>query len=266
MKRRETTGKILKSALEKKLRQNPHLSMRQVAKKIGISPSFLSLIVNGKRQMPVNRARSICQVLDIDREKVDFIVMQELKGGKASRSVSLSSTVISPEKGTELKFIPKRLFWMLSQWYYLPVLNSTLLASYDGSPGWIARELGLELQTVEDALQRMWAAGLLEERQGQFVKTDAYQDFHSGAPDADIRKFHDKGMSIAQKELRAKTTPADLDQRLITSMIFSIAENDVPWMKQEIVSLMRRYLEKSSKSSRDKIYHLGVQLFPYSKN
>ncbi|MBX3041895.1 MAG: TIGR02147 family protein [Bdellovibrionaceae bacterium] len=264
---KESPIEIFQAALKKKQGKQSKFSLRQLATRAEVSAPFLSQVMNGKRALPLSLAVKLCRILDVQKEKRDYILSMLLEGKGVHVKVPLSDRKDidkASKKKTGWNFVPDRSFWALSEWYYLPILNCTLLEGYDGSPEFIAQKLDLPLSTVKAALARLKDGHLLELQEGKLVKSNAMNDFHSAAPRAEIRRFHASGMDRAQVALREKITDGDLERRLITSMVLTVAESDIPWLKQQIIELMNRCSTHSQKSTAEKVYHLGIQFFPHS--
>lgn len=257
---------MLKKAYEKKRAQSPQYSLRQIAKRLGVSAPYLSQILNGKKPLSLHLLEELCVVLDIDREKRDRLLAELIssKGVRAKISKAPSSQPL-PAQQLPADFVPEKFFWVLEEWFHLPILNATLLADYDGTAEFVANHLGLPQPLVQASMDKMKAAGFLEEEKGVLRKSQIFNDFHSSAPGPQIRKFHADGMIRAQKLLAGSVANQDLEARLITSMVFTMAESDIPWVKQEISQFMQSLLGRLSQSQAQKVYRLGIQLFPHSK-
>lgn len=74
---RETLGRSIKLC-----RTNQGLSQEGLAKKIKVSPSYISLIEKGERDLPISTAEKIAEALGIPMSLLTFLAAEpgELKG------------------------------------------------------------------------------------------------------------------------------------------------------------------------------------------
>ena len=59
---------VLRDALIEKQRKNPQLSLRSFAKAVGIQSSFLSMVLNGKRELSEETAAKLAEKLGFTEE------------------------------------------------------------------------------------------------------------------------------------------------------------------------------------------------------
>lgn len=261
----QVTFEIIKTAYEKKRSQAPKFSLRSLAKKLEVSAPFLSQIFSGKKPVPIGMIEKLCSALDIDREKRDLLLAEALKSRGAPSRALLSPYPSVEASAAPQRFAPSREFWVLQEWYYLPLLNATMLERYDGSAEFLARELGLPTETARKAIERLKQHGFLKLDEAGIWRKKQDNDFHSSAPQGHIRTFHANAITLAIDHLKKRTTDHDLDQRLITSMVLTLSENDIPWVKQEIAGFMRELLARLKTSPAEKVYQIGIQFLPCSK-
>lgn len=260
----QVTFEIIKTAYEKKRSQAPKFSLRSLAKKLEVSAPFLSQIFSGKKPVPIGMIEKLCSALDIDREKRDLLLAEALKS-RGARPRALFSPHQNQAGAATQRFAPSREFWVLQEWYYLPLLNATMLERYDGSAEFLARELGLPIETARKAIERLKQHGFLKLDEAGIWRKKQDNDFQSSAHHSHIRTFHANAITLAIDHLKKRTTDHDLDQRLVTSMVLTLSENDIPWVKQEIAGFMRELLARLKTSPAEKVYQIGIQFLPCSK-
>ncbi|RYZ66071.1 MAG: DUF4423 domain-containing protein [Proteobacteria bacterium] len=223
---------LLQKYFDKK-KANSGYSLRALARDCDVSPSFLSRVLSGQKALPYALLVKMGKVLDLEPEALSSL--------KASHSGTDVTDTTKPaktkvESGKQLLTAPaqdwdlaeKSDFSILRNWFYIPILDLTLLESFDGSLEMIADRLGLALPTVEVAVRQLISANLLTQTNGKIRKAKDKLRFASQNNIADIRRFHDQMMAQAQSRLH------------------EIAED-----------LMQ--------DSGTDIYQLGAQLFPLTK-
>jgi plasmid maintenance system antidote protein VapI len=57
------SAEILRDVLEQKLKANSSYSSRAFARDLGVSPTYVSFLLNGKKKLTIKRALSVSQIL-----------------------------------------------------------------------------------------------------------------------------------------------------------------------------------------------------------
>lgn len=260
----EAVVRLLQRAVSRKKAQSPGFSIRQMARKVGVSSPFLTQIINGRRTLPGRLITNICAVLDLDDERRDFLVTRFL-AGEGLHGVS-SMRAPAPEAwGNDWQGIPHRHFNILDEWYHLSVLNATLLHEYDGTADFISDRLELSTSVVEASLRKLEAFGFLEHREGKRVKKNAFNEFQSGARKEQIRQFHRSCLEKASHVLRTRTEDADVDRRLIRSLVVTGDIREAEWAKRRIAEVMREIAERMAVAPAEDVFQFSIQFFPTSR-
>src|SRR5436305_266178 len=147
---------LLHTELQKRRVRNERYSLRSFARALGLSPAFLSKVMNGKKSVGEATFQKIAIRLAIDPEQADLLKAR-LPGFKAP------GLAFSPVEADQFRFI--------SDWHYFAILEALTLEDGDPSPAWLARRLGISENRVELALDRLLRLGLLQkDARGQIVR------------------------------------------------------------------------------------------------
>ena len=111
-------------------------SLRALARDMGVSPAFISLLLNGKRKLPLRMLPEISRILDIDFETQALLkkLLEKEKG----------SWIEDDERRTlkrNWNLANKRNLSALRSWFYLPILEFTSCTGFDGTEQCIASRL-----------------------------------------------------------------------------------------------------------------------------
>lgn len=259
---------ILKSAYLRKKAENRRFSMQVLANKLEISLPFLSQVLSGKRALPPELANPMCDILDLDNEKRDWITRGLLQSRKLKGSTGLlaklrQESALSLGKAEEWTIQPKSNFWILHEWFHLAILDATLLKDFDGSIGFLAQRLGLPTSVIENSVKKMLDADILvKTSDGKIRKKHKLNDFHSQSSKTDIRAYHAVAMEKAKETLRTKTLEEDVEQRLITTYTMTVPRDKVSWAKQQIAEFIKSIAAELSTDRPEEVYQLGIQFFP----
>lgn len=105
------THQALQLYFKRKKKSAPGFSMRSLAKRLDVSPSFLSRIMSGKKPAPVNLLEKLAKALDIEPE---FIAKQPRSIKKTTRVANLQVE--------DYELPPKEADRILRNWYYVAIL------------------------------------------------------------------------------------------------------------------------------------------------
>ena len=161
---------ILRRQLDNRLSRNSNYSLRAFARDIGVSPSSLSDILNGKQGFSKNKAIQIGNKLGFNPMEINYF--STLAESKYARSLSnrkiakLKLQKFLKTKETELSI---ESFKIISQWYHLAILELTKIESFESDNKWIAKKLGITIDEVRQAIERLIKMNLLEKKK-EFLK------------------------------------------------------------------------------------------------
>ncbi len=262
-------AKILKSAFEKRKQENSRFSLGLLALKLNISKSFASLILSGKRALPPELATDFCKLLKLDIEQRDLILRGVLLSRKLPENKGLLSGIRpkrnSQNDGRKRKWVDPNdsHFWILREWYYFAILDSTLLKGFDGSANFIATALGLDLETTRAAIKKLQGSGFLELVSGKLVKSNKLNAFNSIDAKNDLRAYHSASIEIAKETMASRAKLEDLEKRLITTGTVTVAKEKVVWAKQQIAEFLCSLIEQLSEDELpDDVYQISIQFLP----
>jgi uncharacterized protein (TIGR02147 family) len=257
------THEVLRKYFEKR-KANAGFSLRSLARRLEVSPSFLSRVLSGAKPVPYPLLLKLGTALDIAPE-----VFTSIKEAHSQAP----EPELAPKKGKR-KIKTALEDWdlasvdsvsILRQWYYLPILEFTTLGNYDGAAESIASRLGLSLGVVESALRELEHLGLLEWKKDRFVKTKEKLRWGSGKSVDEVRKFHDQMLARAQLELRRNGNPEDFALRFITGITLSTTPDRIAAAKKKLAECLHDIANELITDSGTEVYHLAAQLIPLTK-
>ncbi len=263
---------LLRLHLEAKQKINPRLSLRYLARKLDLSPSYLSKVFAGLKPLPLKRLRVLAAAMDLDpialRGLERAILRIQALGEDTQENLDLET---ESEAGTRspLAPLPSSAYQpssdqiALDEWYYLPILD--LVTCHGFEPSWIGQRLGLRPEIAERAWNRLRECSLVENQGGKWRKVTNKIRFPAHRADSRIQRHHTKMLKKAADELAHRKTDGDFSQRLIVGA--SVATNEESYRRAE------KYLEEAlfkatdilSTGKADRVYYLAVQLFPLAR-
>lgn len=250
----ETRSTDFKTYLQEELvlrcNRNPAYSLRSFAKAIGVSPSFLSKILNGQRRITDEVFQKITTNLNLEPS-----VFETFRSDEDAISES------------DMKFRDLQLeyFKIISDWYHYALIELTNLDGFKNSPEWIASKLGITVNQAKAATDRLLNLELLELKDGKLRPT-------SGGNTTTKNDFTDLAFKKMQDDLLKKAITSlwneDLTQRDHTSISMAINPDDIPEVKKRLTKMRRelcKYLERPQKKKPTQVYNLSLSFFALSK-
>ncbi len=242
----------LEMEFKKRIGRRPRYSMRAFARDLEIGVSTLSEVLSGKASLSKDRIQILGAKIGLTPEQinhwVDLVIISHSKN---------QSKVKEARQRLNKKKLDLELFKLISDWYYLAILELLEIAP-QLKPIQMAKRLGIGLNEVTQAIDRMLKLGFLYEEGGEYCI--ALGDISIGNEMASeaIKKFHNQMLKKAQEALVTQ----DLRERDFQSWIFSIRKQDLSGFKKEIQEALLPIIYKyEGKSDKDSVYNLSYQLF-----
>lgn len=249
---------FLQEELLKRCERNPRYSLRAFAKSLQLHPATLSHILGGRRPITRKLLKKLGTALELSPD-----TLQEFE---AHLSFRRSKRAAQADARSREDFYPlaNDVFRVVSDWYHFALLELIKVKGFQPKPAWIARTLGVTVNEVNIAVERLQRIGLLEIRDGQWkavfrrTSSEAIGTATTGAR----RKFQ---RQILQKAIDAlEQTP--LGEREQSAMTFSMDSRLMPIAIEEIESFRKNLTAKlGAKVNHDRVYHLSVSLYPVSQ-
>ena len=242
---------LLKKYFDRKRKSSPGFSLRALAGRLDVSASFLSRVMSGKKPVPAELLPRLAKALDVEPE----MLVPKTPAKKEKAPPAAADWSIADIEATQI----------LRNWYNVPILELLTLSNFDGSAAAISRRLKLSKATTEIALRELEMMGLIQNKEGRYVKTESRLRFTSSKSTTLIRKFHDEMLEKSQFELRNATTEDEFQNRLITGITISASPEKIQEAKAKLADFLHELANDIISSPGTEVYHLSAQLFPLTK-
>jgi uncharacterized protein (TIGR02147 family) len=256
---------ILKTALVTKDQNRENLSLRALAKKLDMSTSFLSEVLNGKKSLSVDLAFKIAIKLDFTNlEAQSFCLLVQLDQEKdpAYREKLLERlNDLNPQRKTY--DLSADLFKTIAEWHHAAILELTYLRGFKPTPENIAAYLGIPKTDAELAVERLERLELIErDAHGRLKKAHNYLTSEAKIPLAAFKQFHGQ---VLNKALAALHTHAPSERVSATDvMAFDSKHIDrVERLSREFSSAVLKLAQRSK--VKDSVFALSTQFFPLTQ-
>ena len=242
--------KILNDELSRAKATNPSYSLRAFARRLGVSPTTLSLLLNGHRPASQKFARSVAKALSLDPKQThELLSLYELKQTK----------VESQAEDLRLKADQ---FHVISDWHHFAVLSLLETNKAKADPAWLAQRLNISVLSAKAALERLERLDLIElDSKNTFKLTGKQIQTTDDIASSAIKKNHAQILEQAKHSLA--NDPLEL--RDLLSVTMAVDPSKLPQAKV----LMREFRQKLCSfmelGEKSEVYSLSLQLIPLSK-
>jgi uncharacterized protein (TIGR02147 family) len=228
--------------LEARQRRNPQFSMRSYAVTLAMSPTHLSSILSGKRNVTAKTALHLAQTLGISM----------------ADGIAWMDTIAKNESRKNLRTLSDEQFHPISSWHFYAILSLANLKSNIADPAWISQKLGLSLSTAKEAFEKLLVEEYIEVVNFQFRQKSAYLRTKPDLPSLAVRNFHKRVMELAAKKIDAIPT----DAKEFGSLALPIDPKKIMIAKKLIREFQENLRIEMSTGNLTEVYFLNMQFFP----
>ncbi|MEZ4742667.1 MAG: DUF4423 domain-containing protein [Bdellovibrionota bacterium] len=241
-------------------KKNPSYSKRAFSRDIGLSPAFLSQLLNCKRKLSEKAAYSVCDLLDWPKSTQDLfllIVRHELCSHESEKKKITEEIKANFSSELIFKQIALKHEKIISEWHHFAILEMTQLDKFTGDKNWLAKKLGLTLATVESSLNQLEQVGLITiEDSGAPKKNDAYITTPEVSSDA-LKNGHKQCIQLAMKAIDEQP----IDTRDYSEVIMASSPEKLKVAKEMIADFRRKLMYFLESGEKTQLYSLNIQLF-----
>lgn len=249
---------LLEKATERKL------SLRAFARLGSISPSYLSRVISGQRQLSVAAASKLSYVLDLGPEEeshmMRLLAAERLTEG--SRVGRLVRQRVAATKKNDTHTVNTALFQTVADWQHFAILSLMNLADFRPDAQWIGQRLGIPADTARAALDRLLKMGLAKKERNTIVAVNEgeVETLHD-TPSQAVRENHRQHLALAEAALR------DLQPELreFANTTMSLAMQDLPKAKRRIRLFLDRFIRDLERKPGQELFQFNLQFYQLTK-
>ena len=232
--------------------KNSSYSLRSFARKLKMSPSEISEILNGKRNISLKKGKHILNELFIDPSESSRILTKIRNKSKIKENKV-------DETFDELSL---DYFKVISDLYYFAILSLAETEDFIDEPEWISGCLNISINESRKAIDILKKINLLEmNKDGKWQASGNQFSTPSDIANMSIRKNHFQSLELAKKSLETD----DVDSRDFSGVTMAINPQKIPEAKNMIKEFRRILCDFLEDGDQKEVYRLNVQLFGLSK-
>ncbi|MEN0064602.1 MAG: TIGR02147 family protein [Myxococcota bacterium] len=245
------------------------LGIKQIAlaRKMAMSPAWLSQILNGRRKLDPELAERCADALDFsERKRLEFLSLVEREVGNSTIIRGRAQRLLSGIRKPEVASVTRPEFQrQLSAWHIGAVLELARCEEYQADPGWVAATLRprITVDQAHHALSCLTTYGYLDAdfrlvADAPDAGTD--REVEPGRKSNDIAEYHLLSLELAK---RALTTVPPSD-RLFLGASLALSESDFQELKNRFEEVVVQTLSASAQESPNRVYQISTAVFPVS--
>ncbi|UYL08570.1 DUF4423 domain-containing protein [Bdellovibrio sp. SKB1291214] len=242
-----TIKKLLMQELAKRQTRNPSYSLRAFARDLDIGSTTLSDVLGDRRSLSKTNLEKVMERLLVSPLEKELL-WSEYKQG--STKVEIDERLLLQEDT----------FRLISDWYYLAIMNLAKLPENRANPQWIAKRLGIKEEKAEEALERLLRLELLKKNRNRLVRT-AKPMVMQDVPSAAIRKHHNQNLHLAEQSLHRDP----VDKRVFNSMTIAVNPEKLGAVKDVLLKTRKKIEDLLEDGPLSEVYTFSFQLFPLTK-
>lgn len=239
----DVVRRLLQNELSQRRIRNSLYSMRAFARDLGVGLGSLSEVMSGKRELSKKNLLKVLQALNVSAEDRAQILNNETKPRTPAE---------------EHQLLLEDQFKLISDWYYLAILNLAKLKTNKADPRWIAARLQIEPYMVAEALERLQRLELLKIEKKRLVRTAQPLTTSRDLPSTAIRKHHAQNLLLAEKAIH--NVPLEL--REFGSVTMAVNLKNLTKVKDLLLKTRKKAADLLEQGDTTEVYTLSFQLFP----
>jgi uncharacterized protein (TIGR02147 family) len=241
---------LLRERLRAAKRRNPRFSLRSFAKQLAIDHSTLSQVLRNRRRLSARALEGVGKRMGLSDEAIRAYAQSHQKKKPTSPPQDLRGVHFDLDT-----------FQTLSIWHHYAILELIQVEGFKTDSRWIAKTLGIAVEDVNIALQRLMRLGLLEMAgRDRWVDTSGDAEFRSATLTEAARnrinqEIHEQAIEAIQG------VPSE--QRVHRQVVVALDSKRLSKLQalaDEFVSELRRLATESD--AKDDVYQVEISLFP----
>lgn len=241
---------LLQGRFLKKQAKNPKYSLRAFARYLDMSPSAVSEILRGKRNVSRKLGERIAGRINTKPEEWNQIFLVDRKDKKKKVQPIYSEFDMDT-------------YHAVSQWYYFAILSLAELDDFDGNPKTLSLRLNISEKQAKDALKRLERLALLKRnKKGYLTWTESNFKTSEDIKNISAQRSLREGLDLARQALDHQS----IEEREFSAITMAIDPSRIPDAKRMIRKFRDQLSDFLEGGNRQRIYRLGIQLFSLSDN
>jgi uncharacterized protein (TIGR02147 family) len=236
-----------------------------MAQQIGLSPTTLSHVINGKKKLSEKKGLEVSKKLKLNSKEAKYfqtlVHYENTQDENLRRILECQLKTLNPIL-LKSSHVEDENYIVLSEWHHIAILELTYVNQKKLNAKIVSEQLNIELDQAESALNLLEKLGLLQPKNSSYEKTKKQFIFSSELSNLALRQYHKTMLGKAQWALIEQTNK----EKIIGSETFPLALEDLNQAREIIENCFQQLIQLSESSvNRKHVYHAGIQMFQLSR-
>lgn len=244
-------------------RKNPAFSLRAFALKLDISPSALSEIMAGKRNISKKMAEKLLDRMYLDpQESGEIKKLFDNKANAQTEEAAADNKSVLQKYKKNINFLKlsSDQFNVISEWQHFALLSLMETKDFQSDIDWMAQRLSISVTEVQKTLQRLTDLNLITKKYNRYVPTNESLITSDDVSNQAVRKSHYEDLKLAEKVL--DHCPVEL--RDFTAVTVAADKTKILEAKQMIREFQDRLTQFLEDGEKSEVYKLTFYMYPLS--
>lgn len=242
----------LNMELQARKSRNQYYSMRSFANCLNLSSGALSEILNGKRNLGMNKAHEVSERLRLEgEEKISFLRLVKKSQIKKSKTQM-------PKKQLKNSL---EIYEFVSNPLFSFILSMADNENVELTPDYLSYKLGYSTHEIDFALARMVELGFIKYENETYIISNEVHIKPEDIPEQAMRTYHHEMMEKAKDALCSQAA----ENQEFNGITFSIDPRHMDKIREEIKKFQKSIIEKYQTVNSTELYHLETAFFRITK-
>lgn len=265
---------ILKAEFLKKSEKNKGFSLRRFAQILDLQASFLSEVLNNKKNLSDEMAAKISEKLSWSTSEKEYffnlVQLEKTKDPLVKEKIETRIRNLQTEQNQTNLYpfhdLSVDQFKIIADWQHFAILGLLDQDVKPQSSSILAQKLGLHVYDVEIALSRLKRLDLVEESADScYSKVKHHVTINSATPNQALKHYHKQMLS---KILEAQDEQTPLERYTGTENLLLTKEQKelAHTIFEEALQKVLKLSQESKGNTNSELYHCGIHMIKLSKD
>lgn len=245
----------LKEDFAAKQRKSPRYSLRAYARDMSVHPSTLSLVLKGKRALPLKDSTVIAQKMNMGPKERTYFFESLYKTRARLDEIKISAS-------DERLMLDESYFNVIAEWEHYAVLTLFDLTNFAPSLKEICRQLDLTETRAEVVVHNLISCGLLKETEKGLEKAQCNVRTTEDVMSTALQKSHIEAMTMGIDKIKN----VDVDMRDFSSVTFAMDPAKMPEAKAILREFRQKMTALMESGEKTEVFQMAIQMYPLTEN
>jgi uncharacterized protein (TIGR02147 family) len=242
------------------------MNMKFVSKKLGVTPSYLSMILNKKRELNPSLVNPLSEIFEMDEKEKSFFKLL-LNFNLSKHDLEKASAIDMMKQVKQYQdHNPVEVAYheYMSNWLNVTIREMTAIDGFSDDPKWIQEKLRypVKMSEIRESINFLIEKGIVaKDENGKFEKPNKSIDCVDHVYKNALIQFHRSFLKLAGDS----TLVSETHERELMGHCICLAEENYDEAKLILGEAFERIRNLQKKQNGKQVYCIELALFPLTK-